>query len=293
MVCDMCGELVQRIALSASFWRCIRALTVMTATMTAMSQAEPRGHHEIPQIPPPELGRAIMFGAIAAIAGAAVWGLLVRYAELEHGVVAWGIGGLVGFACLKARGHGLPVAVIAGALALASIVSGKMLAYQMMLDAVTEEQVAQLDGAVYREHVADAEAWVALGANPSSDLIESFIREHGFEAMEPTLFATAIGTDLTKFNSEQPSIEEWHDQIRAEIFNEYTFGQYLADDFHALDILFALLGIATAAGMIIRHTKEQELALRQAIREQRKAEQEATAAAETEAEEPDEKEEAR
>ena len=45
---------------------------------------------------PPPMGRAFAFAGLAAVAGAAVWGLLRIYGNVEHGIIAWGIGGAVG-----------------------------------------------------------------------------------------------------------------------------------------------------------------------------------------------------
>jgi len=63
---------------------------------------------------------AVMAGLIAAIAGGAIWAVIVVFTGYEVGWVAWGVGGLVGFAMAKAtptrsRALGLRAAVLAAA----------------------------------------------------------------------------------------------------------------------------------------------------------------------------------
>ena len=76
-------------------------------------------------------------GLAAAIAGAVVWGLIVKWTEYEVGIVAWGIGFLVAMAVVFASGNrrGLPLQVLAVALALAGVLLGKYLAFVWSVNA--------------------------------------------------------------------------------------------------------------------------------------------------------------
>lgn len=49
-------------------------------------------------MPPSQTTRAMTFAGVAALVGAAAWGLVAFYAHREIGWLAWGIGALVGFA---------------------------------------------------------------------------------------------------------------------------------------------------------------------------------------------------
>jgi hydrogenase/urease accessory protein HupE len=75
-------------------------------------------------------GRAIALAAVAGIAtgiaGGIVWGLIVKLSEYEIGIVAWGIGFVVGTAVLLAAGRrkGLPLQVVAVVGALVGILVG-------------------------------------------------------------------------------------------------------------------------------------------------------------------------
>ena len=74
---------------------------------------------------------AALAGLVAAIVGAVIWGLIVRWTDYEVGFVAWGIGFIVGTAVvLGAQGaRGVPLQVIAVVLAAVGVVLGKYLAF--------------------------------------------------------------------------------------------------------------------------------------------------------------------
>ena len=80
---------------------------------------------------------AVLAGLAAAIAGAVVWGLIVRWSEYEVGFVAWGIGFVVGTAVVMgARNRrSFPLQVAAVVLALAGVVLGKYLAFVWSVNA--------------------------------------------------------------------------------------------------------------------------------------------------------------
>jgi hypothetical protein len=91
-------------------------------------------------------GRAIALAAAAGIAtgivGGIVWGLIVKLSEYESGIVAWGIGFVVGTAVLLAAGRrkGLPLQVVAVVGALVGILVGKYLAYALVIQDLASDQ---------------------------------------------------------------------------------------------------------------------------------------------------------
>ncbi len=74
---------------------------------------------------------AALAGAVAAMVGGVVWGLIVRWSDYEIGFAAWGIGFIVGTAVVLGAQNerGMPLQLIAVVLALAGIVLGKYLAF--------------------------------------------------------------------------------------------------------------------------------------------------------------------
>jgi hypothetical protein len=85
---------------------------------------------------------AVLAGVVAAILGAVVWGLIVKWTDYEVGFVAWGIGFLVGIAVLAGtRGaRGLVFQVVAVLCALLGIVLGKYLSFAWVLQEVAERE---------------------------------------------------------------------------------------------------------------------------------------------------------
>ena len=98
--------------------------------------------------PPPSesLLLAVAAGLVAAVVGGVVWGLIVKWSEYEIGIVAWGIGFLVGAAIVAAtRGRkGPALQAVAVVCALAGILLGKYLGYAFAV----QEQVEELSAAL-------------------------------------------------------------------------------------------------------------------------------------------------
>src|SRR5262249_40727772 len=84
----------------------------------------------IPKVTSSGFGRILLAGLAAGAAGALIWGAIAYFAHLEVGIVAWGIGFLVG-CCVRLADrsfHNKLAGVTAGAVALVSILAGKFLA---------------------------------------------------------------------------------------------------------------------------------------------------------------------
>lgn len=226
-------------------------------------------------LPPPPFARAILFAALGALVGATAWGLMAFYLHHEHGLVAWAIGGLIGFATVRAGGHGTALACCAGVLALLAIASGKQVAFRMFVAKEADALVAKFDTAAHEEHTKDAADWVALGATPTDDQVKAFQRTHGFDAESPRRFVAETGAELRSFAERKPTLDQWRDEVKEQVRDEASFFDYLREDFHPYDVLFVVLGVMTAFGMVSKATAALRLAAQQAAR----AEAEAAAAA--------------
>tara|TARA_R110002096_G_scaffold16264_54_gene55788 strand:+ start:1030 stop:1782 length:753 start_codon:yes stop_codon:yes gene_type:complete len=218
---------------------------------------------------PPPIGRALALAGLAAVAGAAIWGLLRIYGNLEHGVVAWGIGGLIGFAIIKAGGHGVVLSTAGAVLAVLSIAAGKQISFQSMQNEIIESSMEQV-ALSYDETRTDAEAWAKLGDSPSDEAVEEFALDHNFDVDNAAQLRSEFGPDLDRFAAEQPSREVWTESKRTiveeSIAENFTFMDYLREDFNLFDILFIGLGIATAFGMVHKHTLALQVEARQNMR---------------------------
>ncbi len=96
---------------------------------------------------------AVIAGAVAAVVGGAVWAAIVKFANLEVGWVAWGVGLLVGVAMAAVTPQrGRAMAMLAALLAAGGLVAGKT----MIIKFATEPALA--------EEIAADEEWLAEAA---------------------------------------------------------------------------------------------------------------------------------
>ena len=215
-------------------------------------------------MPPPPTGRALALGAGAAIAGTAVWGMVAYYGNVEVGYIAIGIGALIGFAMVKAGGHGMLLTVSAGVLALLSIASGKHLSFTLTLTGRAEENCTPEDFAEFQKDAAD---WEQLGDSATAEDIERFAANHGYSPLPADQFRAAQGSRLDWFAADERTLDEW----RAWEIKDDSFVDHLKEDFHPYDILFAVIGIAAAAGQLKRRTDELEARNKAALLAERQA----------------------
>jgi hypothetical protein len=120
----------------------------------------PEGSHKGDSM---DLIKCIVSGLIGGAIGGAVWAALAYYTNFEFAIVAWGIGGLVGFCCRAGAGasSGVLTGLIAAGIALASIAGGKY----AVVDIVVEREVAKVSRSVENtldQHLTDDEAVLAL-----------------------------------------------------------------------------------------------------------------------------------
>lgn len=233
---------------------------------------------------PPNTTLALTLIGIAGLVGALIWGGIAYGANVELGWIAWGIGALVGFACIKGGGHGTGLAVASGAVALLSIVAGKWFAIDLILpNAARESLVASGAKDAYTSKVELSAAWKALGETPTEDEFDAFAVEFGIDVADAAEFRTTVLPELVKLE-EHGSFDAWLDAKVSAFVDEAPRTEALKNSFEFLDIIFLLLGVGTAFGMVAKHTEDLKLARRQELRALR--DEEEAAAAEDAVEEP-------
>ena len=216
------------------------------------------------------MSRPLLFGGGVALLGAVAWGLLVFYAHREFGLLAWGIGAAIGAAMVKGGAHGTMLAVVAGVLALASIGTGKQIAFRLIVDKQVTEVSSMLTADMHAEQMKDAKDWVALGTEVSDEQVKAFIEEHDYDGSAAD-FRREMAPRLVTMAREQPSFDQWREQVRKEFLGTASFLDFLREDFHLADILFVVLGIASAFGLVSKATAELRVAARQQLRAEREA----------------------
>jgi hypothetical protein len=92
------------------------------------------------------LWRGAVGGGVAAVVGGVIWGLIIIFTGYELGIVAWGLGGLAGFAVAFFSGGkaGLPLQLIAVFSSLLGIVIGKYFTFfHFFKEAIAAEHGAE------------------------------------------------------------------------------------------------------------------------------------------------------
>ena len=209
----------------------------------------------------------IAAGLLAGLVGAAAWAAIAYYANLEIGYLAWGIGGLVGFATASGAGKSGPVlGGIAVLITIASICGGKYATVETgiqssltEIQADFEKQLAEgftdeilvsclADGLVTQETANGNSVDWPEGVDPS-------------EASEPADYPRVILRDAqAKWDGmDADAHAEYHTEIENSTrknFEAYLIGatqEARSEGFFAtfsmFDLLFFGLGVATAWGI--------------------------------------------
>lgn len=217
----------------------------------------------------PPMTRPLLWGGAAAMLGAAIWAALNFFADLELGYLAWGIGALVGFAIVKGGGHGTLLAASAAILAVLAIGTGKYAAFQLQMERQIDAVVAGVDAKMLTDRLAQAEDWVALGEHPDKAAISAYLLDHDLGELDPDTFAAQEGPGLRQQVTTKPTLEQWRKQLRDEISGQVGFADFvraLRAGFHPLDIVFVVLGLMSAFGIVSRHTTSLRTMARQQLR---------------------------
>lgn len=201
--------------------------------------------------------KAMVGAIIGAVVGAACWAMISKWTGFEIGYVAWGIGLLVGGGAKLLGGEGKKLATFCALLALASIFVGKMLAVRFVAGDKIREQVAQsLTRENYDERVVDAEAFAKV---TSPDQHAQFMIDRGFT--DATSVADVTPEELADFREfqvpqlidfqkDKPDFETWQksagDRYIKLFLTDKRVAEAVVKDLNIIDIIFAVLGLATA-----------------------------------------------
>jgi signal peptidase I len=76
-------------------------------------------------------GTAVAAGVVTAVLAGIVWGYIAKWTGREFGVLAWGVGAVVGLSILRVAGTGAKAQAIGGTASLLGIAVGKYLAFAL------------------------------------------------------------------------------------------------------------------------------------------------------------------
>ena len=200
--------------------------------------------------------KAIGAAAVVAVLGAFLWKFIAMEFDRELGLIAWLIGGAVGFAAASLGSRGQPAGILCGVLTVLAILGGKYLFYsdlQANIRSVMEEiGTAELMQASYEQMKLEAAEFVSV--NDDQGLREFMVRyeysEHGSpEAVtveEINIFRDEFEADLVYLASNNPSYDEWMNDTVAPEVESVSTTQVVYESLGWLDLLFLLFGVATA-----------------------------------------------
>ena len=198
----------------------------------------------------------ILLGAVAGIISAAVWAFISYGTGYELGILAWGIGALVGFAVLLGAGNDSNPAMggVAVVIAILAIVAGKYLAVYMHVD----KEFGGLDVAVQFEdedflvsYIADEvvteyeEAGKELNWPEDADM-ESMSAASDYPA---DVWAEASNRWGAMSVAERDSFKQERisqTQAKIEAFSGDLTWEAFRASFGLFDVLWFILGAATA-----------------------------------------------
>jgi hypothetical protein len=217
----------------------------------------------------------IGLGVAGAVAGAVAWGALGYYGNLEIGILAWGIGGAIGFLMVAGGARGIIGVAVAAALTLAAIGGGKVWYVNKAMGDIQSQIMAESDSyfdqAAYDEAMLDARDFQPYvdgthasvqGVADPRERVRRFMLDHSF--VEPGEAITDSDVDdFVELNQEsfadlatrQPDQATWAAENR-EMFQSFNIAdsmsmwEKLKSTLGLLDILFVFLGVATASSMV-------------------------------------------
>ncbi len=257
--CENCGVWFHKFESSAGLTPPVSATTAMPAA--AAVQASDGTGESVPSGGASEKGAlspvAIIAATAAALIGAWLWRFTAVNFGFEFGLIAWGIGGAIGFAAASAGSRGMQAGVVCAVLAFGSIVLGKYWAYSAIVDQLQEaiSGISQFDEEMYdyfEEEMEDAR--LLVNGSGSDDFVRRFMVERGYtDATDPARvsageladFREYVEPGLREMAESTPDFEEWQTS-GVEALDQISPWVLMREDFGILDILFALLGIGTA-----------------------------------------------
>ncbi len=205
--------------------------------------------------------KAVLFGSLAGLLGAAAGAAIAYYANYEIGWLAWGIGLAVGAATVKGAGHGSQtVGVVAVVITVISLVLGKYATVELLMSEINfdpqqmvEESLAGLNEDALTSYLADEIATAREEAGEEIAWPEEDVEIESVQGAYPADIWTAAADKYQSFSEQEKqdhrtkveesirnnlaNLEILEDQIRQESFFQ---------SFSAMDLLFFGLAIYTA-----------------------------------------------
>lgn len=213
---------------------------------------------------PMAMGFALIGGSVAGLIGAGIWAAVAYNVRYEHSLLAWVIGGAVGFGVLVgARGYaGLMTGVMAAVIAIAAVIGGRMWAISLIVDDLVAEidfeEFERVDRSEILSYLATdiADEWEAAGERlrwpPGYDNDIAW-EQHEFPEDVWTEAQTRWNVwDEAQRDQYVAATESEMSQVSQDLQNFTStdnLQQVFFDTLSPIDFLFFGLAIITAAGV--------------------------------------------
>lgn len=258
--CPKCGLAQKRAEQCVGcgvFMHKVLAKTQAIPNAAALSNSPPDAVVEdltpVQSISPAAIGVAVA----AAFAGALLWKFIALVFHIELGLIAWGIGGAIGFAAAAMGARGMPAAVLCAALAFFAIMGGKYLVIQslhqnmvgMLTSNVSDEEWQQAyndDLELARNYVNN----VVTDSEVRQFMVDNYYSEadnaEQVTSEEVVEFKLSTEPHFRELANNPQGYEQWRERTLGAVTGTKSTWALVKEDFGALDFLFLFLGIGTA-----------------------------------------------
>ena len=205
-----------------------------------------------------QAGAAIYFPAlIAALLGACLWIFISLALNFELGIIAWVIGGLIGFAAAKSGGRGEMSGIVCGLFALVAIAGGKYcVTYYAHKEFVSTVAAAYAEAdlkPLYEAEQHNAKRYLATVVDEPS--LKQFMVFYGYGLAvnisgltqeEITYFKTYTAPLLKQLAVGGLSMSEWAKASLSANVEQVSTLEMLIADLGFIDWVWLFLGVGTA-----------------------------------------------
>ncbi len=211
---------------------------------------------EIAQLFSPPNLKALGVGAATALAGMLLWYLITWALGVELSIVAWGIGGAIGYAMARFGTLNNTMALACGALAFIAIIGGKALTlsalHSQFTDIFQHEDIEQFKQMAYEEEKALAAIFMNEVFNDQEQ--KAFMVEHGYSQAievggvteaEIAEFETNTLPNFLAFDNNNLPFEQWVNTTE-EYEQHISTWDVIKTHIGWLDFVFLFLGVGTA-----------------------------------------------
>jgi len=199
-------------------------------------------------------GKSLAAGAGAALLGALIWSMIANAFGFELGLIAWGIGGAIGFAVMFTGGSGEKAGIACGVLALIAILGGK---YLFFSNIKTELENSLADSTANTQYMYEIEMKALDAYSPEFDeqSLKQFMVEYEYTEQYDTgevtqneiiNFKEVEAPRLNDFYYDKPTFDDWYEITINSAFDEISIMDLVAESLGIVDIIFLLLGVGTA-----------------------------------------------